>query len=242
MAGTTKVQATRVAQMPVRVPQKQELMRGRLTAVTESFLLLYDGSMAKDQEKIRSAAKEIHSKTAQFASRDQLKPALEGVLLNGADPTNLLREIGKISRETGDDSSVNELLDCAMDIMKSSGSLASSSSVNLVKLLFRDAGANSRAIAIEECVSMIADEGTSLQKRAAGVISDVYRYLDQSSRESVLQSLEHIENYGVSPEAFDPTPKTSSKETASALLASLESVPAAIIELSVDESGIWRVV
>lgn len=242
MAGTTKLQATRVPQMPARAPQTQDLMRGRLTAVTEAFLLLYQGSMANDREKIQSAAMEIHSNTVQFARKDQLKPALEGVLLNGADPTKLLRELGKVSREIGDDSSVNEFLDCAMDIMKSSGGVASSSSANLVKILFRDAGANARAIAIEECVSMITEEGTSLQRTAAGVISDVYKYLDQNSREFVLQSLEHIENYGVSPEAFDPMQKTSSKETAKTLLASLDSVPAAVITLSADESGIWRVV
>ena len=89
---------------------------------------------------------------------------------------------------------------------------------------------------------MITDEGTTLQKAAAGVISDVYKYLDSNSREFVLQSLEHIESYGVSPEAYDPVPKTSSRETAAELLTRLDSVPAAVIEMSVDESGVWRVV
>jgi hypothetical protein len=227
MAGLQKVQVGRVSQMPAKAPQK-DLMVGRLTAVTEAFLLLYQGSMAKDSQAIRSAALELHSKAVQFARRDQLKPALEGAILNGADPTNLLRELGRLSRETGDDASVNELLDCAVDIMKTSGSVASSTSANLVKILFADAGANSRAIALEECVSMIAEEGKSL--------------LDPNSREFVRQSLEHIEAYGVSPESFDPVPKLSSKETASALLSKLDTVPAAVIDLAVDESGIWRVV
>jgi hypothetical protein len=241
MAGLQKVQVGRVSQMPAKAPQK-DLMVGRLTAVTEAFLLLYQGSMAKDSQAIRSAALELHSKAVQFARRDQLKPALEGAILNGADPTNLLRELGRLSRETGDDASVNELLDCAVDIMKTSGSVASSTSANLVKILFADAGANSRAIALEECVSMIAEEGKSLQKMASDVICGVYKYLDPNSREFVRQSLEHIEAYGVSPESFDPVPKLSSKETASALLSKLDTVPAAVIDLAVDESGIWRVV
>jgi hypothetical protein len=217
-------------------------MRGRLTAVTEAFILLYQGSMAKDNEQITSAARELHKNAVQFARKDQLKPALEGVLLNGADPTRLLQELVKVSREANDSSSVDEVLDSAMEIMKSSGAVAGSSSASLVKLLFRDASANSRAIAIEGCVSMITDEGTSLQRTAAGVISDVYRYLDSNSREFVMQSLEHIENYGVSPESYDPVPKNSSKETAAELLTRLESTPASVINMSVDESGVWRVV
>lgn len=241
MAGITKQQAARVPQMPARAPQK-DLMRGRLTAVTEAFLLLYQGSMAKEPEQIRSAAMELHKNAVQFAAKDQLKSALEGVLLNGADPTSLLRELAKISREADESGPVDELLDCSMEIMKSSGAVASGLSAGLVKLLFRDASQSGRAIAVEGCVSMITEEGTSLQKTAANVISDVYKYLDSNSREFVLQSLEHIEKYGVSPEAFDPLPKMSSKETAAALLNILDSVPAAVIDLSADESGVWRVV
>lgn len=242
MAGTLKTQVARVAQAPARAPPKHDLMRGRLTAVTEAFILLYQGSMAKDPEAITLAAKELHKNAVQFAAKDQLKPALEGVLLNGVDPTSLLRELARLSRESGDSSSVDELLDCSLELMQSSGSIASGSSASLARLLFRDAGQNARAIALESCVSMITEEGTSLQKAAAGVISDVYKYLDANSREFVLQSLEHIEHYGVSPESFDPVPKTSSKETATALLSQLDSVPALVIDLSVDDSGVWRVV
>lgn len=242
MAGIQKLQAPRVAQAPARAPPKSDLMRGRLTAVTEAFILLYQGSMAKDPETVTSAARELQKNAMQFAAKDQLKPALEGVLLNGADPTRLLTELARLSRESGDSGPVDELLDCSIELMRSSGSVASGSSAGLARLLFRDASQNARAIALESCVSMITEEGTSLQRAAAGVISDVYKYLDSNSREFVLDSLKHIGNYGVSPESFDPVPKTSSQETATALIGQLDSVPARVIDLSVDESGVWRVV
>jgi hypothetical protein len=241
MAGITELKAARVAQAPAKAPPKQDLMRGRLTAVTEAFILLYQGSMAKEPEAVRSAAMELHKNAVQFAGCDQLKPALEGVLQNGADPTGLILELGRVARETSDSSAVDEMLDCAVSLMKSSSPLTSDPSAKLARLLFRDASQNARALALEECISMVADGTSLLQKRASGFISETYRYLDMNAREFILQSLEHIQANGVSPEAFDPVPKMSSKETATALLALLDSAPAKVICLSADESGVWRV-
>ncbi len=221
------------------VPRKptHSLFPGKLTVVTSAFTSLYQGSRTSDPAERKSAAKELYSKAHSFSAQGILSSSLEGAILNGADPSKLFSEVVSLHRETGDNVAMDALMDCCVDLSKSSNAVTRGVAVDLTKTLLRGASQRACAIVADQCIELLTDPSKSVQSGAADILAQAYRYLDQNGRQFVRESVEHIQHYGVLPDAYDPNPNGSSKETATDLLGRL--VSPKVIDLREQSPGVY---
>ncbi|MFH1685590.1 MAG: hypothetical protein ABH983_04760 [Candidatus Micrarchaeota archaeon] len=213
------------------------LFPGKLTVVTSAFTSIYQGSRTSDSAERKTVAKDLYSKAQSFAAHGVLNSSLEGVILNGADPTNLFSEIVSLHREAGDNVALDALMDSCLELSKSSNAVTRGTAVNLTKTLLRGASQRACAILADQCIELLTDPSKSVQSGAADILAQAYRYLDQNGRQFVRDSVEHIGQYGVLPDAHDPNPNGFSKETATALLGNL--VVPKVIDLKETSPGVY---
>jgi len=221
------------------VPRKptHSLFPGKLTVVTSAFTSLYQGSRTENPKERKSSAKELYSNAHSFATQGILNSSLEGAILNGADPTNLFSEIVSLHREKGDNVALDALMDSCLELSKSPNAVTRGTAVNLTKTLVRGASQRACAIVADQCIELLTDPSKSVQSGAADILAQAYRYLDQNGRQFVRESVEHIQHYGVLPDAYDPNPNGSSKETATDLLGKL--VTPKVIDLVEKSPGVY---